>query len=81
MNRDDLVAFGRRDWAAIERQKARYWAERKKRMSPTEVLALSDELRRHVLMVQPGWPDEMERDADRATHLRVAEALRATSPD
>lgn len=28
MNRDDLIAFARRDWAGLERSKRQYWAER-----------------------------------------------------
>lgn len=77
MTREDLVNFAARDWAAIEHDKARYWAERKREMSPAEALRVGDDLRRHAKMIQPDWPSERERLADRESHSRVAEALRA----
>ncbi len=80
MTRDDLVRFAKRDWEAIADDKARYWAERKRAMSPVDALRLGDELRRHALAVRPDWPGEPDREADRETHRRVAEALRAVAP-
>jgi len=77
MTRDDLVRFAARDWAAVADEKARFWVERKHTMSHADVLRLGDELRRHALAVRPDWPTEADRVADRATHFRVSEALRA----
>lgn len=77
MTRDDLVRFATRDWSAIADDKARYWADRKASMSPADVLQLGDDLRRHALAVRPDWPSAADRAADRETHRRVSEALRA----
>lgn len=79
MTREDLVRFATRDWAVIADDKARYWAERKRTMSPAEVLRLGDDLRRYASALRPGWPNEADRAADRATHGRVTEALRAVA--
>ena len=77
MDRDDILAFARRDWATIAESKTRYWLERKRTLSAAELLAVGDELRRHALAVRPDWPTGAERAADLATHERVTEALRA----
>ena len=79
MQEADIRAFARRDWAALERQKARFWADRKPAMTPDEALALGDALRRHAQTLRPDWPDAAERAADLALHARVGEALRAVS--
>jgi hypothetical protein len=79
MRPEDLTAFARRDWAALERAKADFWVERKRTMSPRETLELADDLRRHTLAMRPDWPDADDRAADIATHHRVSEALRATT--
>jgi hypothetical protein len=79
MTREDLVRFAARDWAAIDDQKAAYWADHKRTMSPAEILRLGDDLRRHALAVRPDWPSDADRAADRATHGRVTEALRAVT--
>lgn len=77
MTRGDIVAFARREWALVEAQKARFWAERKGTLSPTDAIRIGDELRRHAWALRPGWPRETERAEDLTNHLRVAEALRA----
>lgn len=77
MNDADIRSFARRDWAALDREKARYWAERKRGMTALDALELGDALRRHVQSVHPGWPHASERAGDLAVHARVAEALRA----
>lgn len=79
MRRDDLVAFARRDWAALEQEKAAFWAERKALLSAAQVLALGDELRRHAQTLKPDWPDAAEQAEDLAVHRRVSEALGAAS--
>jgi hypothetical protein len=79
MTRDDILAFAGRDWVAIEAEKARFWAERKASMSPSEALAVGDALRRHAQALKPDWPDSAERAADLAGHRRVSEALNAVS--
>jgi len=79
MTREDLVRFATRDWAAIEDEKTAYWIDRKRRMSPAEVLSLGDDLRRHASAIRPDWPGEADRAADHATHERVTGALRAVA--
>ena len=79
MNDADIRAFVRRDWAAIARAKARFWAERKHAMSAGDALSMGDALRRHAQLLRPDWPDAAERDADLATHARVSGALRAVT--
>jgi len=79
VTRDDLVKFARRDWVAIEDDKAQYWAARKQVMSPAEALRLGADLRRHAKTVRPDWPSDAERLADHETHSRVAKVLRAVA--
>jgi hypothetical protein len=79
MRRDDVLAFARRDWAAVAEGKAAFWAERKASMSAGDALAVGDGLRRHAQSLKPDWPDQVERAADVAAHCRVSEALRAVS--
>jgi hypothetical protein len=77
VNRDDIRAFVNRDWAAVEDEKARYWAQRKRTMTAAEALATADTLREYARRTKPDWPDPDERATDLAVHIRVAEALRA----
>jgi hypothetical protein len=80
VNDEDIRAFARRDWAAVAEAKARFWADRKRTMTPDEALATAEMLRQHARLLKPGWPDLRERDEDLAVHARVSEALRAVSP-
>jgi hypothetical protein len=73
----DIRAFARRDWAALDESKARFWAARKRAMTAGDALELGDALRRHAQRLRPDWPDAGERAADLTLHARVAEALRA----
>ncbi|HYU25016.1 MAG TPA: hypothetical protein VEO74_07430 [Thermoanaerobaculia bacterium] len=77
MRREDILAYVNRDWRGIARHKERFWAERKKQMTPTEVLALADDLRVEMLSRRPDWPSAEERRADLETHARVSEMLRS----
>jgi len=77
VDRDDILAFARRDWSQVAEAKTGFWRERKRGVSAEEMLAIGDQLRRHVQSVRPEWPSEGERADDLAVHLRVAEALRA----
>lgn len=79
MKRQDIVAFARRDWAAVADAKSAYWAERKRAMAADQALAVGEQLRQHARSVKPGWPDADERAADLSVHVRVSEALRAVS--
>jgi hypothetical protein len=72
MKRQDIVAFARRDWAALAEAKSSYWAERKRSMAADQALAVGDSLRRQVREIKPCWPDAGERAEDLAIHLRVS---------
>ena len=80
VDRDDILAFTRRDWARLAHAKAEHWLSLKRRLTPTAILALGDELRRHAIDVRPDRPDAADRAADMAVHVRVSEALRAVLP-
>jgi len=77
MRREDILAYVNRDWQAVARHKERFWAERKKHMTPTEVLALADDLRAEILGRRPDCPSAEERRIDLETHARVSEMLRS----
>jgi len=77
MTKADLIAFARRDWVALEDEKARTWHERKLSLGVDGALRLADELRRHVVAVRPDWPTPDERAEDLRHHVRVTEALGA----
>jgi hypothetical protein len=79
MRREDILAYVNRDWRAIARHKERFWAERKKQMTPAEALALADDLYAYVAQLRPDWPSDEERDEDLARHARVSEMLRRAS--
>ncbi|HET8773120.1 MAG TPA: hypothetical protein VFP80_04995 [Thermoanaerobaculia bacterium] len=74
MRNEDLVAYARRDWAAVEARKRAHWTAEK--LTPEESLRIGDDLRRHVSAFQPDWPSPKDRQSDLATHIRVAESLR-----
>ncbi len=65
-----------RDWSRLTEVKASYWAERKRSLGPSEGLRVSDELRRQVLAMKPGWPDAAERAADFRAHVRLSQRMR-----
>lgn len=79
MTPDEIREFAERDWSAIEREKERYWIERKESLSPTDALRIGDALREHARMLHPDWPSPADRDADLAMHQRVSEALRSVA--
>jgi len=74
VRKEDLIAFARRDWAAVAERKRAHWAAEK--LTAEESLRVGDELRHHVAELRPEWPSADERQSDLATHMRVAESLR-----
>lgn len=76
---ESIRAFASRPWAEIEHLKRRYWAESD--LTPAELLALADELRRHALSVRPDWPDYTERQADLDTHIRITRLFLQTADE
>ena len=77
VDRADVLAFARRDWARVAEMKDTFWRHRKRGRSAAEILALGDQLRRHAQALRPDWPSSADRTADLAVHRRVAEALHA----
>jgi hypothetical protein len=65
-----------REWAAARENKDAYWGRRIARLGAAEGLRIADELRRQVILHQPGWPDAAARRADVLSHVRIAEQLR-----
>jgi hypothetical protein len=65
-----------RDWAAARENKEAYWGRRIARLGAAEGLRVADELRRQVLLRDPGWPDAEMRRADVRFHAHLAERLR-----
>jgi hypothetical protein len=67
--------FMSRDWDAARAAKDRYWADRVARLGPIEGLRIADELRRQA-RCDPSWPRPDDRDADLASHVRLAALFR-----
>lgn len=77
MERTDVKAFLERDWASLERLKSDFWKGQKKRLTPTEVFLIANQLRETARLLHPGWPTEGDRQEDLETHIRVAAVLRS----
>jgi hypothetical protein len=73
---DEIKAYAGRDWSLVEESKRRYWAERKRALSPAEALRMAEALWRHVRAIRPDWPSPSERAADVEVHARVSACLR-----
>ena len=78
MEREAIRQFVCRDWSQVAEAKTRSWLDSKRGRSLADVLITGDQLRRYAQSMRPDWPSAAERDADLATHRRVAEALHAT---
>jgi hypothetical protein len=72
--------FAGRDWNSARRSKEAYWGERIARLGPAEAFRIADQLRREVLLLNPAWPDSVQREADVQCHVRVAELLQRAGP-
>jgi hypothetical protein len=68
--------FMARDWAASRRLKDTYWADRIEQLGAGEGLRIAGELWRQMRLQDPSWPSAESREADLATHVRVAGLLR-----
>jgi len=79
MRKEDVIAFARRDWAALERIKRERWAEERAAMTAADVLGMGDALRHHAKALHPDWPTGDDRKKDLAVHLRVSECLRSVA--
>jgi hypothetical protein len=70
-------AFAGREWSLVEESKRRYWAERKRVLSPAEALEVAEGLRLHMRAMRPDWPSQAERAEDLEMHARVSAILRS----
>ncbi len=77
----EIRDFQSRDWRLKERSKLDFWTGKKATMSPTEVFQLASELFAHARALKPDWPDSAEREADLASHVRLAGMLRRATPN
>jgi hypothetical protein len=75
MTRAEVLAFAMRDWDALGRSKAAHWVKIRQELGAEEALEVADGLRTYVQGFRPDWPGDEERQADRATHERVATIL------
>jgi hypothetical protein len=80
VTREEILAFARRDWAAVEAAKADDWARRKASLGAGRLLATADALRRSVVLLRPDWPSAAEREADLAAHAALSGQLRRVRP-
>ncbi|MCC6997113.1 MAG: hypothetical protein IT370_21040 [Deltaproteobacteria bacterium] len=74
--RDEIRAFALRDWTTTAKLKSVVWRRWRRRHGWLASLRVAEDLRQHVQLVRPGWPDRSEREADLDSHLRVIDALR-----
>jgi len=79
LSKEDLIAYARRDWKAIEEMKRQRRVEQMSRMQPADALEIGDALRHHANALLPGWPSDDDRKKDLAVHLRVSESLRSVA--
>ena len=71
----EIRDFLERDWGLVREHKDRYWAERKRGMTPATALSIGDGLRELARNLRPEWPDATEREADHQVHARVSGSL------
>ena len=73
MDAADLRRFARRDWDLIAQSKEDFWLAQKEALTPAESIAMAAELWRYARTIKPDWPNDEERAADLAAHVRLAE--------
>ena len=75
MSADDLRAFARRDWAAVERSKRTYWAERYQDAGAAPARTAATALFDHARGLGLTGTTARDRDDDLTSHLQVRERL------
>lgn len=75
VDREDLRAFARRDWAGAERGKHRYWAERYRREGSTAAWQASALLLEHARRIGAPLMNDAQRADDLAHHVDVRDRL------
>jgi hypothetical protein len=74
-----IRAFMARDWRSARLAKDDYWGRRVLLLGPVEAFRIADELRRQVLLLNPGWPHADDRRQDLIAHVRMTELLHRAS--
>lgn len=77
MKREDLLAFARKDWAALAEVKR---AHRREHRDPLASFQIVDGLRAQVHAMRPDFPSARDREADLEAHIVLADRLRRASP-
>jgi len=80
MKAGDVLPFVTRDWARVAEAKAAFWSERKRQLGAAEGVRISDELRRQVVAMRPGWPDPAARALDLEAHIALSDRMRRAFP-
>jgi hypothetical protein len=75
MDRDDLLAFARRDWQAIGRSRLVFWAERYQQDGGAAARRAATQLLEHARRLGGGLFDERRRADDLAHHHRLRDQL------
>ena len=81
VNAADIQDFCARDWRLIERVKSACWVEHKAAASPSAAIELAAELFQYARTLRPDWPNTTEREADLASHVRLAGMLQRVLQD
>jgi hypothetical protein len=79
MKREDLIAYARRDWAALAEVKRDFQRTRRASDGPASHFAVVDALRAQVHAQRPDYPSAEDRQADLEAHVRLAALLRRAS--
>jgi transcriptional regulator with XRE-family HTH domain len=74
--RQHLIDFAERNWAAVAELKTAGWLERRQRLGTDDSFRIADDLRRHVRTTRPDWPTDAARAADLVSHVVLGENLR-----
>jgi hypothetical protein len=81
VNAADIQDFCARDWRLIERVKSDCWVEQKAASNPSAAIELAAELFQYTRTLRPDWPNTAEREADLASHIRLAGMLERASQE
>ena len=81
VNTAEIQSFLARDWRLIEQAKSDQWVAQKAAMTPSAAIELAGELLQYARSLRPDWPNSAERQADLASHIRVAGMLRRVAQD
>lgn len=75
MDRLGARAYVARPWAALQREKRRYWSGAAR--TPAERIAIAEGLREHARSLHPDWPTGRDRAEDLAHHIELKRLLSA----